>query len=219
VNDHSQIDFSGLLIFWTGATIIMAIIGRFVFREQIHEWRTLRMLTNRISPFFPEFDPVTIRGWVDRASLHVWKAWRTRELGELDKFSTPAFLEDMQRRFAEDARRGLVRDAQLLRLLKTHPLGLVVVGQGPPPAGLELVLRVEVRAIDCVRDPSGTVVEGKPEPQELQLFWTLRHDGRQWWLNQVRPATEDRTDLAKMPAPPPLMEWRRPEGGTDGAAS
>jgi hypothetical protein len=50
----------------------------------------------------------------------------------------------------------------------------------------------------------------RPRRAEIQQFWTLRHDGLVWRLHQVEPATDERTDLAKKPPLPPLMEWKRP---------
>lgn len=211
------LDFGGWLVFWSGAVVVMAIAARIVFREQIHEWRTLRLMGQRIAPFFPEFEPLAVQEWVNRAAPHVWRAWRTRELGQLDTFSTPAFVAGETTRFEEEARRGHARDARLGKILKVHTLGLSPIGAGPPPADLELELRVEVRGVDCVRDPGGALVSGQAAEREMQQFWTLRHDGRQWRLHQVRPAVDDRTDLARRPFPPPIAAWRRPE--SDGSAA
>lgn len=217
MNGRPAFDFLDWVLFWAGAVAVMAIAAWLLFREQYHEWVTLRRLGRRIGPFFEEFDPPALRRWVELAAPHLWAGWRKRDLGSMKSFATREFLEREQARFAEEARGGLVHDARLGRVLKVHPLELAMAGAGPPPADVELLLRIEVRAVDCLRGPDGQVVEGRPDERQLMYFWTLRHDGRQWRLHAVEPATRDRTDLGKRPAPPPVAEWKRPAPpGDDG---
>jgi hypothetical protein len=203
--------FFGTFLFWCGAMLVVAVAAWFLFREQIHEWRTLRLLGRGIGPFYPEFEPLAIRAWVERAAPHVWRAWRTRDLGAIPQFATDAFCAAETARFAEEARQGQERDARLTKILKVHTLGLTMAGEGPAPCGCEVELRVELRGVDLVQGPAGAPAGGASGEREMQQFWTLRHDGRQWRLHSIRPATEDRTDLAKRPLPPPIAAWRRPQ--------
>lgn len=200
-----------LLLFWSGAALLMFLVGRVVFREQLHERRTIRMLVNGIGPFFPEFDVDAIRTWVDRAAPHIWSGWRKRDLSSLEGFATPELFAEQDARFAEEARQGLAREARLEKVLKVHPLGLYMVGEGPPPANVELMLRIEEKGVDYHRRPDGSVV-GSTDVRQVQHLWTLRHDGRRWWLHHVEPAERDVTDLAKRTPVPPIFAWKRPEG-------
>ncbi|MCB9522692.1 MAG: TIM44-like domain-containing protein [Myxococcales bacterium] len=203
--------FLGMFLYWSGAVVVMALVGRVLFREQLHERRTLTLMRDQLGKFFPEFDPVAITEWVQRAAPHLWKGWRDRALGDVEAFTTEAFRQASEAAFAEARRHGHAREAKLGKVLKVHMLGLYPAGDGPPPRDMELVLRVESRGTDCVRDPDGRVLAGKEGPRQVQQFWTLRHDGERWRLHGLEPATEDRTDLAGRPPVPPLMEWRRPE--------
>ncbi len=202
-----------LLTFWAGALVVIWLIGRRVFREQINELRTIRRLLREISPFYKDFDTDTIRTWVELASDHLWAGWRNGDLTSLRDYSTDAFQTTAAARIAERERQGQIHDAKLHSILKVHPLGLYMVGDGPPPADTELMLRLETKAVDCVRDRQGQVVEGKPGAQQVQHLWTLRHDGDRWRLHAVERATGDVKDLADRPPVPPVGEWARPRSG------
>ena len=202
--------FGFTFLYWLGAVLVMMVVARHLFREQLHERRTLKMMMHRLGPFFPEFDIAVVVRWVERTAPHVWHGWRIRSFDSLGDFGTPALHAEGARLFAEDARLGRERECRLERVLKVHPLGLYMVGEGPPPLDVELMLRVEQRAVEMVRGPDGAVLEGRPGPRQVQHLWTLRHDGRRWRLHRVEPARADVTDLAQRPPLPPLMEWRRP---------
>ncbi len=199
-------------LFWSGASILMFLAARVVFREQLHELKTIRKVLARVGPYFPEFDTGNIRTWVGRCAPHVWRGWRTREYEQLGDFATPEFLESMEAVFAEERRAGVRHEADLEKLLAVHPLGVYPAGEGPPPRDVELVLRIECKGVDCVRGPDGAVVGGDPEVRQVQHIWTLRHDGRRWRLLSVVDAPDEITHLREKPELPPLMEWRRPEG-------
>ncbi|MCA9525423.1 MAG: hypothetical protein KC549_03890 [Myxococcales bacterium] len=203
-------------IFWSGAVSIMALVGRVVFKEQLNQLRTQRMLIRQIGPFFPEFDTDFLTTWVHRCAPHVWNAWQTHDLTPVASYLTPAFQAEASARYAADAAAGRRHTAKLEKVLRAHYLSLTPVGEGPPPRGLELLVRLECRGVHGVVDASGKVVEGSLQERQVQQFWTLRHDGHRWQLHQVEPATGDRTDLARRPLPPPLMEWKRPAEPADG---
>lgn len=201
---------TGIVLFWSGAAVCMFLVARIVFREQWTELKTQRALIHRIGPFFPEFDIDSIKTWVERAAPHLWRAWKTRDLSEIEEFLTPAYLAAARTRFAEDAQKGWVHHAEFGKVLRVHTLGLYSIGDDRPPADLELVLRIETRGIHAVVDPSDALVAGSTKERQLQHFWTMRHDGHRWRLHQVEVAEDDRTDLGKKPPLPPIIEWKRP---------
>ncbi|MCA9541470.1 MAG: hypothetical protein KC620_21380 [Myxococcales bacterium] len=202
-------DFGMYFVFWFGAVILMLLVGRVVFREQLGERRTLRRMMREIGPFFPEFDIDAVKRWVHLCAPHVWSGWKRRDMSGLAAFATEDFLEAQNARFAELQRKGHEHAARLGEVLKVHPLGLYPIGEGPPPRNLELMLRLEERAIDCIVEPDGKVIEGREGWRQVQHLWTLRHDGRQWRLDRVWTPTHD-VDLRDRPPLPPLMEWKRP---------
>lgn len=218
--DRPQWAFSSRLIFWAGAIVVMALVGRIVFREQLGERRTLRLMIDRIGPFFPEFDIDPVKAWVHRCAPHVWSGWRTRDMSSLSRYATPRFMADSAARFEQMQRKGLAHAARLDKVLKVHPLGLYSVGDGPPPADVELILRLEQKAIDCVVEPDGTVIEGSKDVEQVQHFWAMRHDGHRWLLDRVWAAGRgEDLDLSDRPLLPPIIEWRRPgDGPTAGPA-
>lgn len=199
-----------ILAFWVGAVIIMALVGRMLFKEQLNQLRTQRRLIRQIGPFFPEFDTDFLTAWVGRLAPHLFRGWKTHDLSPVAEHLTPGFQAEITARFARDHEQGLVHEVGFEKVLRVHYLGLHPAGEGPPPRGLELVMRLEVKGIHLVRDPAGKVVAGAPGPRQLQYFWTLHHDGHRWQLHQVEPAHDDRTDLARKPPLPPLMAWKRP---------
>lgn len=197
-------------LYWLGAVVLMIVVALRLFREQLHERRTLRKMIDELGPYFPEFDIEVVVQWVHRTAPHVWNGWRVGDFQSLGDFGTADFHAQGQALFDEDARRGWARDVRLEKVLKVHPLGFSLEGAGPPPKDVELVLRVEQRAVDLVRGPDGAVVEGEPGSRQVQHIWTLRHDGRRWRLHAVVPAVGDINDLDQRPPLPPLMEWKRP---------
>ena len=199
------------LVFWLGAGLLMWLVARIVFREQFNELRTIRRLINRIGPHFPEFDTDAIHTWVYRCAPHLWSGWRKRDFESLADFATPEFHRAAQADFAEASRLSHVHEARLEKVLKIHPLGIYMVGDGPAPADVELMLRIETKAVDCVRDPAEKIVAGAAGVRQVQHFWTLRHDGHRWRLHSVVLAERDATDLADRPPVPPMPEWHRPE--------
>lgn len=200
----------GIVIFWSGAAFCMFLVARVVFKEQWNEFKTQRALIYRIGPFFPEFDIDAIKTWVERAAPHLWRAWRTRDLSQIEDFLTDDYKTASAERFADDTRKGWVHHAQFGKVLKVHTLGMYSIGERNPPADLELVLRIETRGVHAVVDPSDNLVAGSTKERQMQHFWTLRHDGHRWRLHQVEVAEDDRTDLGKKPPLPPIMEWKRP---------
>jgi hypothetical protein len=202
--------WGGIFLFWSGAVVIMFLIGRVLFKEQLNQLKTQRILIRQIGPFFPEFDTDFLTAWVGRLVPHIFRGWKTRDVSGVADYLTPAFASELERRYADEAARGLVHEVAFEKVLRVHYLGLYPVAEGPPPKGLELVLRLEIKGVHAVRDPAGQMVAGQAGPRQIQQFWTLRHDGRVWRLHQVEPATDERTDLAKKPPLPPLMEWKRP---------
>ena len=210
--ERPQLEFSTRLIFWTGAVIVMALVARVVFREQLAERRTLRRMMDEIGPFFPEFDIDSVKRWVHAAAPHIWDGWRRRDLSSIEGYVTERFLAEQAEQFDAARRAGHEHAAKLVQLLKVHPLGLYPMGDGPPPRDLELMLRLEQKAIDCRVQPDGTVIEGSTDPRQIMHFWTLVHDGRRWRIDRVwRAEPGDDVDLRDKPPLPPLMAWKRPE--------
>jgi hypothetical protein len=112
-------------------------------------------------------------------------------------------------------RTGQVFEGRLEKILRVHPLDLRLDGPGPAPVGVTLRLRVEALASDAVRGPGGLLITGRPELSQLQQFWTLRHDGRQWRLDSVVTAEGELPRLSKAPPLPGLMDWKRPAPAGD----
>lgn len=211
------LDFGGRLLFWLGAVIVMALVARVVFREQLLERRTLKRMMDEIGPFFPEFDIDAVKQWVNRCAPHVWAGWRRRDLSSLEGWATERFFADQAAAFETQRRRGLEHAARLETVLKVHPLGMYSVGEGQPPADVELLLRLEEKAIDCLVQPDGTVVEGSTDMRQLQHFWALRHDGVRWRLDRIwQPERGVDLDLTDKPVLPPVAQWRRPPGARPG---
>lgn len=201
------------LLFWLGALFVMALVARVVFREQLLERRTLKRLMDEIGPFFPEFDIDAVKRWVHRCAPHVWSGWKTRDMSSLEGFATARFFEESEALFEDQRRRGLEHAARLESVLKVHPLGMYSVGEGQPPRDVELILRLEEKAIDCLVRPDGAAVEGSTEVRQVQHFWALRHDGHVWRLDRVwRPERGVDLDLTDKPVLPPVGRWRRPQG-------
>lgn len=199
------------IAFWAPGLLALGLLLRHLFKEQLNELRTLRFLTKNLAPFFPEFDVEALQKWVALCAPHVWHGWRRRDFSSLGDFATPELLAKVSVAFDEEARRGEHFDGELGRVLKLHPLGLRLVPHAhgePPPAGIELVLRLEVHASDARRAPDGRLVSGSATLHQLQQFWTLRHDGRRWQLHDLAPATRERGDLPPPTALPALMQWK-----------
>ncbi len=200
------------LLFWLGALVVMALVARVVFREQLLERRTLKRLMDEIGPFFPEFDIDAVKQWVERCAPHVWSGWKRRDLSSLEGYATDRFFAEAEARFEAQRQRGLEHAARLETVLKVHPLGMYSVGDGQPPRDVELLLRLEEKAIDCLVQPDGTVVEGRPEMRQVMHFWALRHDGRRWLLDRIWETERGvDLDLTDKPVLPPVGKWRRPQ--------
>lgn len=201
----------GRILFWIGGFAVMILAGWFIFREQVGERQTIRLLVDKIGPFFREFDPVNVHRWVERAAPHVWQGWHTRDMSSLDGYTTEGFKAEMKAQFTEEWRTHRQHKGELEKILKIHPLSLHLAGPGPAPADMELVLRVEEKGDHWVEDAEGKVIEGKANVGQVMHFWTLRHNGHRWALHHIERADRERRDLGKQPPVPPIMEWRRPE--------
>jgi hypothetical protein len=216
MNQTEAADERGLLfwmLFWAPGVLGLGALLLHLFKEQLNELRTLRFLTNQLAPYFPEFDIEQLQRWVALCAPHVWHGQRRRDFSTLAGFATPALLDAAHARFEAEARRGERFDGTLDRVLKIHTLGLrhahSPAAPEPPPAGVELVLRVELLASDARRAPDDRVLSGRPDLHQLQQFWTLRHDGRQWRLHALEPADRERRDLPRPTDLPGLMEWKK----------
>jgi len=204
--------FWGTFFFWSGGVLCMYLVGRRVFKEQSHERRTLKLLSDQIGPFFPEFDPPNLRRWMDLAAPHLYAGWRAADLSGLSDFSEPDFIEREQRKAEELIAEGRRRVAHLGAVLNIHPLGAYLIeGAELPPQGVELPLRVELKVIDYLEGEGGLVV-GEQKTQQQQWLWVLRHNGASWRIHDVSPLDDDITDLSLKAPLPPIIKWERPEG-------
>ena len=203
--------------FWLPAVGLVFLFARVLFREHWHELRTLRFLSNRLAPFFGEFDPPNLHKWVARCAPHVWHGWRLRNFEGLADFATPELLAEAEARFAAEMRAGRTFEGRFERVLKLHFLDLRMGGHGPAPADVELRMRVELLASDALRGPDGALVSKaeRPELCQLQQFWTLRHDGGKWRLASVSRAEGDWKPLPAGEPLPGLMDWKRPAKAGD----
>lgn len=207
--------FAFWVAFWIPAVAIMFFFARKLFREQWSELKTLRLLGNRIGPYYEDFDPPNLHIWVARCAPHIWHGWRQRSFDGLAEFATPECIASAAARFEAERRGGLVFEGRFERILKVHFLDLRMAGPGPAPADVALRLRVESSSSDALRGPQGLVPGTRTELSQLQHFWTLRHDGRQWRLADVERAVGDHPPLPPAPPLPGLLDWKRPPGAGD----
>ena len=201
-----QNTFVGQVVFWIGAAAVMYLVGRVVFKEQLHERRTLRRLMDEIGPFHREFDISSVTRWVHRCNPHVWHLYIGHDFNDIEGFVTPEFIET----YREQGPRRVSSKGEKLRLdkvLKVHPLGIYMIRDEQPPLGVELMLRLEEKVEIMPSVSMGA--SDKPRFTQIQTFWTLRHDGKGWRLNRVWEATEDVTDLVQRTPVPPVTEWMR----------
>ncbi len=199
-----QTTFVGQLIFWLGAAAVMYLVARVVFKEQLHERKTLRRLMDEIGPFHREFDIDSVTRWVHRCNPHVWHLYIGHDFTEIEEFVTADFIEH----YRDQGPRRVTKKGEKLRLdkvLKVHPLGLYMVSDEQPPLGVELMLRLEEKV-----EIMPSISMGTPDAQrftQVPTFWTLRHDGKGWRLHRVWEATDDVTDLAQRTPVPLVTEW------------
>ncbi len=201
-----QTTFVGQLIFWLGAAAVMYLVGRVVFKEQLHERKTLRRLINEIGPFHREFDMDSITRWVHRCNPHIWHLYIGHDFEDIQDFVTADFMAG----YKDEGPRRVTKKGEKLRLnkvLKVHPLGLYMIEDEVPPLGVELMLRLEEKVEILSSISMGT--PQKPRFTQIQTFWILRHDGKGWRLHRAWEATDDVTDLDQRTPVPSVTEWTR----------
>ena len=204
--------FWGTFFFWSGGVFAMYLVGRRVFREQSHERLTLKLFESKIGPFFPEFLPMNLRKWLDLAAPHLFAGWRSGDFSTMESFCEPAFLERERAKSEALRAEGRRRVAHLGAVLNMHPLGAFLVeGEGVPPKGVELQLRVELKVIDYLEGAEGLLV-GKKKDQQVQQLWILRHNGASWRVHDISLLEGDVLGLDERPPLPPIMSWERPKG-------
>ena len=86
-----------------------------------------------------------------------------------------------------------------------------MVGEGPAPADVELMLRLEEKGRYVIKTEAGEIVEGTDRVVQIQRLWTLKHDGFKWRLDRVWSGEDDVVDLDKRPKVPVVTEWERPQ--------
>ena len=205
-----QYTLRGQLIFWVGGIALMLLMGRFMFKEQLNERRTLSRLIKEIGPFYPEFDIDNIKRWVNLCAPHIWAGFETSDWSKIADFVTPEFIADAQKQAHLLQEQNLTLKSKYISVLKVHPLGIYMVGDGSAPRDVELMLRLEQKAMFHMTDARGKTVKGRDDVDQVQHFWTLLHDGHRFRLNRVWLAEEDITDLNQRLAPPVVTEWKRP---------
>ena len=205
-----QYTLGGQLIFWIGAMALMLFMGRFMFREQLNERRTLSRLIKEIGPFYPEFDIDNLKRWVNLCAPHIWAGFETSDWSKIEDFVTTDFIEDAKKQAHTLQEQHLTLKSKFVSILKVHPLGVYMVGDGPAPRNVELMLRLEQKAMFHLTDARGKTKRGRSDIDQVQHFWTLLHDGHRFRLNRVWLAEEDATDLNQRPAPPVVTDWKRP---------
>ena len=129
----------------------------------------------------------------------------------LSDFATANFIETAAVQETQLAEKGWQRGGELEMVLKVHPLGMYMVDDGPPPAGIELMLRLEEKGRQWVQTATGDIVEGSKDVRQIQRLWALRHDGFSWRLDRVWSGADDVVDLASKPQVPTVTDWARPE--------
>jgi hypothetical protein len=205
--------FWGMFFFWGGGVLCMYWVGRHLFREQSHERNTLRRFRDELGHFFPEFDPININKWVTIAAQHLYANWHSGEWESMKSFTTDHFIETQQVASASLKEEGLIREAYLGKILNVHLLGAYLQeGYQTPPLGVELICRIEIKAIDFrhyISDPD--LVIGVKKPRQEQQIWTLRHTGHTWKLHQIEVATDDITNLKKYDPLPEIISWKKKE--------
>ena len=73
-----------------------------------------------------------------------------------------------------------------------------MVGEGPAPADVELMLRLEEKGRYVIKTEGGEIVEGTDRVVQIQRLWTLKHDGFKWRLDRVWSGEDDVVDLLEM---------------------
>lgn len=208
--------FWGTFFFWSGGVLSMYLVGRKVFKEQAHERKTLKRFRDELGHFFPEFDPINIKKWVEIAAPHLYHGWREGDFASMESFTSDKFLDTQKSQFESKTETDQKRTVHLDKVIAVHTLGATweadeKEGVTHPPLGVQLTLRVETKAIDFVEDLQGQVILGKKKPDQFQQIWHLTHNGKTWTLNEVYETASDITHLADLPPLPEIVEWRRPE--------
>lgn len=208
--------FTKTFFFWLGGVLCMYVVGRRVFREQAHERKTLRLFREELGHFFEEFDPVNITKWVEIATPHLYHSWREGDFSTMKSFTSERFISTQQAAMLALQDQLHIHHAYFDKVLSVHTLGATwraseEEGRTAPPLGVELTLRVEVKAIDFVEDQSGNVISGQRKPKQYQQIWELVHNGKTWTLDEVYLTQDELTTLSNQAPLPPLASWRRPE--------
>ena len=129
------------LLFWFGGFFCMYLVARRMFKEQIHEHRTLKRLRDEIGEFFPEFSLANLKKWVDRASEHVYMGYQTGQFSSMKQFSTDHFQSKFN---LESDQASFFPKSTLNYIIKVHPLGAYLLPEETvPPKGVEIILRIE----------------------------------------------------------------------------
>ena len=206
-----QYTLGSQLIFWVGGLSIMVLMGRIIFKEQLNERRTLSRLIKEIGPFYTEFDIDHIKTWVHLCAPHVWHGFVHGDLSKIDNFVTERFKQDMALQVQRVQEQGQELECEFVSVLKVHPLGLYMVGDGPAPKDVELMLRLEQKARYHLVNKNGKTLKGRARMDQVQHFWTLVHDGHSYRVDRVWLAESDATDLAERELPPDVRQWVRPK--------
>lgn len=216
--------FWGTFFFWSGGVLSMYLVGRHLFKEQVHERETLKRFRDELGHFFPEFDPMNISKWVSIAAPHLYHGWREGDFSSMEGFCSTRFIQQQISSVESLAELKQKRVCYLDKIIAVHTLGAEwspsvsnseaekqAKPSQHPPLGVELTLRVEAKAIDFNENEQGERLSGQAKPNQFQQIWRLIHNGKTWTLDEVYTTDQDITHLAERPPLPPIAEWRRPE--------
>jgi hypothetical protein len=200
----------GRILFWFGAGLAMMFVGRFLFKEQMHERKIIRLLTDQIGPYYREFDPVNLHRWLERATPYFFDALKHQSVEKLKPFAFESFTDHWHQQFEQQKTKGEIYQSRFMKLLKVHPIGIYPQDGQQPPLGVEVVLRAEIKGIFEVITKDQQLKDTQNQERQIQFLWILKHDGFHWKIYEIREIFDDIVGLNEKKELPPLIDWAKP---------